>query len=92
MDYSMLLIISFNDLSKSEIEDQIDDGRNWKDYVMKNYRISFTIIDFLQSFNKYKFLERTMNNLKYKKKAGYSSCQDPVSYGKRFLKFVNFII
>ena len=94
MDYSLLFVIA-------DDEDQSTKGisRNtykfWRNLKsppkFKNEIWSFAIIDYLQQFNKFKYLESRYKELVNYKNSYYVSCINPKTYSERFINFMNSI-
>jgi hypothetical protein len=97
MDYSFLFAISeypsgdtrAYDLMNYKYEKEFKDWRKIKSN--DNEVWSFAIIDYLQLFNTYKYLEYRYKALIYYKKSYYVSCIDPTTYANRFSTFMTSI-
>lgn len=100
MDYSMLLAVAFDRELFRKSRTAKSTGaltfRYWRMLSSEKSRHncvwSFGIIDYLQAWDAAKKIEHTSIALFSKEKANLASCIEPVSYGERFLSFVNWII
>lgn len=95
MDYSLLYVIAEDNAEKKE-------GNNKHSYKFwrslkscpefKSEVWSFAIIDYLQEFNKFKYLESRYKELMNYKNSYYVSCINPKTYSERFINFMNSIM
>lgn len=93
MDYSLLYVIGEGRFSR--IKKQCNGYRKWRYFLsdenFKDEVWSFAIIDYLQKFNKLKFLEYKYKEILNHKNSYYVSCIDPTTYADRFINFMNSI-
>jgi len=93
MDYSLLFVIAKDDKKNRLIcKNSYKFWRSMKSCQQFNNEIwSFSIIDYLQLFNKFKYLESRYKELVNYKSSYYVSCINPKTYSERFINFINSI-
>lgn len=93
MDYSLLFVIA-EDSGLGEVSTK-NSYRYWRTMKscieFKEEKWSFAIIDYLQEFNKFKYLESRYKELLNYKHSYYVSCINPKTYAERFINFMNSI-
>lgn len=85
MDYSLLYLVS----SCASGECQSLRGYHlFRRLSLDGQHYSFGIIDYLQRFNRRKFLEMYLKKLFYFRDSDFVSCQHQSTYSKRFISFI----
>lgn len=92
MDYSLLFVIA-ND--KKNINGPKNSYKRWRLIKscpqFKKEIWSFSIIDYLQEFHSFKYLESRYKELLNYRNSYYVSCINPDTYSERFINFINSI-
>lgn len=93
MDYSFLYVIA--DEEKNTDWPSKNSYKQWRSVKscaeFKKEIWSFAIIDYLQEFNKAKYLEARIKELLNYKHSYFVSCINPKTYAERFINFMNSI-
>ena len=95
MDYSLLFTIAEESFPPQTASQKKNTYKSWRAVKscpeFKQESWSFAIIDYLQEFNKFKFLESRYKELLNYKNSYYVSCINPKTYAERFINFMNSI-
>jgi len=93
MDYSLLFVIAEeNEQKQANNKNSYKLWRSLKSCPEFKTEIwSFALIDYLQEFNKFKYLESRYKELLNYKNSYYVSCINPKTYSERFINFMNSI-
>ena len=95
MDYSLLYVIADDNAEMKEVINK-NSYKVWRSLKscpeFKSEVWSFAIIDYLQEFNKFKYLESRYKELMNYKNSYYVSCINPKTYSERFINFMNSIM
>lgn len=92
MDYSLLFTIAEQSFANTVAKNSYKYWRAVRSCAeFKEEAWSFALIDYLQEFNKFKYLESRYKELLNYKNSYYVSCINPKTYAERFLNFMNSI-